>query len=400
MADPLSSPLFTPVVFGPLTVANRFIRSAAFEGMSQHSEPTEALVNYHRSVAAGGVGMTTVAYAAVSDHGRTFGHQLWMRQEIVPGLRALTDAVHAEGAAVAVQLGHGGNMADANVTGVRPMAPSRVFTLFGLVMPRAMTEQDIDDLVEDFARSTALARSAGFDAVEVQVGHGYLISQFLSPHTNRRDDRWGGSRHNRARLARQVVRAVRRAAGPNMAVLAKTNLLDGFNGGMTAEEGREVATMLEHEGVDGLVLSGGFVSKNPFFLMRGDIPLRQMITTQRQVARKVGLALFGKVMVHAYPFTEAFFLDEAVKMRRAVDLPLVLVGGLRTKDTMERALDLGFNAIALARPLIREPDFVNKLRDGTATESKCQPCNKCVASMYFDEARCPDLEEERKTGGQ
>jgi 2,4-dienoyl-CoA reductase-like NADH-dependent reductase (Old Yellow Enzyme family) len=394
-----TSPLFTPVRIGPIELRNRTVRSAAFEGMCPDGRPSESLLRYHRSVAAGGVGMTTVAYTAVTPQGRTFSHQLWMREEVVPDLRRLTDAVHQEGAAAAIQLGDAGYMADRQVTGARPVAPSAVFNLFGLVRPRAMTEPDIEDLVQAMGRAVELAAEAGFDAVELQAGHGYLISQFLSPHTNRRTDGWGGSLENRARLLRQVVRRALAASNGRLAVCVKTNVRDGFSGGMELEEAVEVARMLEQEGAHALVLSGGFVSKVPMYVMRGDVPLKEMVATQHRLTHKVGLALFGRLVVKAFPFTEAYFLEDALQIRQAVKLPLALVGGLRSLDTMERVLAQGFDLLALARPLIREPDFVNRLERGETRVSKCEPCNLCMATMYYGEAICPELEREREGAG-
>jgi len=386
--------LFTPFRLGPLELRNRTVRSAAFEGMCPDGRPSASLLRYHRSVAAGGVGMTTVAYTAVTPAGRTFAHQMWMREEIVPGLRELTDAVHREGAAASIQLGDAGYMADRAVTRTRPLAPSAVFNLFGLVRPRAMTEADIEALVQATGRAVELAGEAGFDAVEIQAGHGYLISQFLSPATNRRTDRFGGSLENRGRLMRQVVRRAREAAAGRLAVLVKTNVRDGFAGGMDLDEAVEVAGMLEREGADALVLSGGFVSKVPMYVMRGDVPLKEMVATQTRVVNKVGLALFGRLVVKAFPFSEAYFLDDARVVRAAVRLPIALVGGLRSLETMEAVLDEGFDLIALARPLIREPDFVAKLQRGESTVSRCEPCNLCMATMYYGEASCPELEKE------
>lgn len=386
--------LFSPFRLGPLTLRNRAIRSAAFEGMSQGGEVTDLLVEHHRSMAEGGVGMTTVAYAAVDAGGRTFSHQLWMRPELLPGLRRLTDAIHREGAAASIQLGHGGNMSDKTVIGGRPLAPSSVFTLFGLTRPRAMTLADIEELLAALGRAVALAREAGFDAVEVQGGHGYLLSQFLSPHTNRRDDRYGGSLENRARLLREAVRRARAEAGQRMAVIVKTNTRDGFKGGMDLDEAVQVARWLEQDGADGLVLSGGFVSQCPMYLMRGDIPLAEMVKTSPQLGRKVGLALFGKLMVKAYPFSEAYFRDDGLAFRSAVKLPLILVGGLRKLATIEEVLGQGFDAVAMARPLFREPDFIRRLEQGLQTESRCEPCNLCMATMYHGPALCPPREEE------
>jgi len=395
----MTARLFTPFRLGPVTLRNRTIRSAAFEGMSPDGRPSESLLRYHQSVAAGGVGLTTVAYTAVTPGGRTFSHQMWMREEIVPGLRRLTDAVHHEGAAVSIQLGDAGYMADRSVTGQRPQAPSAVFNLFGLTRPRAMSPHDISDLLEATSHAVRLAFEAGFDAVEIQAGHGYLLSQFLSPHTNKRTDDYGGSLDNRARLTLQVVqRALEQAAG-RIAVLVKTNVRDGFSGGMENDEAVEVARMLEQEGADALVLSGGFVSKVPMYVMRGEVPLKEMIATQRRLSHKVGLALFGKLVVKAFPFSEAYFLEDALNVRRAVKLPLALVGGMRSLDTMESTIEQGFELVAMARPLLREPDFIRKLERGETRVSLCEPCNRCMATMYYGEATCPELEKELAGGG-
>ena len=390
MADKLR--LFTPLTLGPLTLRNRAVRAAAFEGMSPDGAPSQMLIDHHREVAAGGISMTTVAYAAVVNHGRTFSHQLWMREDIVPGLRQLTDAVHAEGAAASIQLGHGGNMADRAVTGQRAWAPSAVFSLFGLTRPKAMTTEDIQTLIDAFVDSTRLAREAGFDAVEVQGGHGYLLSQFLSPPTNRRKDPFGGSLENRARLLRRVVRAVRAEAGQDLAVLVKINLRDGYAGGMDLDESMEVAGMLEAEGADALVTSGGFVTRCPMYLMRGDVPVKEIAADQPGLGRKVGLLMFGKMVVKAYPFTEAFFLEDALKLRQAVKMPLLLVGGMRSLEVIEDVLAQGIDGVAMARPTFRDPNFIRRLESGEETKSRCEPCNLCMATMYHGAAVCPERE--------
>jgi 2,4-dienoyl-CoA reductase-like NADH-dependent reductase (Old Yellow Enzyme family) len=383
--------LFTGCAIGPLKLRNRSIRSAAFEGMCPGGAPAESLIKYHRSVAAGGIGMTTVAYVSVARGGRTFSHQAWMRSDIVPHLRKLTDAVHRHGAAASIQLGHGGNMADRKVTGERAIAPSVKFNLYGLIRPRAMSEADIESIVDAHAEAVRLARNAGFDAVEIHAGHGYLISQFLSPYTNRRKDRWGGSFENRARFLRKVLTGVKKASGKNTAVLVKTNLEDGFAGGMSREEGIKVARILYNEGADALVLSGGFVSKNPFYMMRGLTPHKELINYQNDILIKLGMMAFSRIMIRDYPFEEAFFLKDALAVRRAVKLPLVYVGGLVSKKKIDEVLDSGFDFIAAARALIAEPDFINKIRRNKNHISKCLrcgPCNSCVATMYMGECRC------------
>lgn len=270
----MNSKLFTPVKLGPLTLRNRTIRSAAFESMCPGNKPSEQLLDYHRSVAAGGVGMTTVAYAAVTRSGLSFDRQLWMRPEIVSGLRRLTDAVHAEGAAASIQLGHCGNMSHKSICGCLPVGASSGFNLYSPTFVRGLRADELLEMARAYGRAVCLARESGFDAVEIHAGHGYLISQFLSPATNHRKDIFGGSLENRMRFMDMVMDEVMTAAGNDMAVLVKMNMRDGFRGGMELEESLQVARRLQQLGVHALVLSGGFVSKAPMYVMRGEMPIR------------------------------------------------------------------------------------------------------------------------------
>ena len=215
----MKSKLFTPVTFGPLTLRNRTIRSAAFESMCPGNAPSQMLLDYHRSVAAGGVGMTTVAYAAVTQSGLSFDRQLWLRSSIIPGLREVTDAIHDEGAAAGIQIGHCGNMSHKNICGVTPISASSGFNLYSPTFVRGMRKEELPEMARAYGKAVNLAREAGFDAVEVHAGHGYLISQFLSPYTNHRKDEYGGSLENRMRFMDIVMKEVMKAAGSDMAVL-------------------------------------------------------------------------------------------------------------------------------------------------------------------------------------
>ena len=378
--------LFTPYKLGGITLRNRVIRAAAFEGMCPGNMPSDALLQYHKAVAAGGVGMTTVAYASVNRSGLSFPHQLWLREEAVPGLRTLTDAVHREGAACSIQIGHCGNMARRSVTGTRSVAPSARINLYGPTFPRAMNIIDIREIAHNFGTAVHLARESGFDAVEVHAGHGYLISQFLSPYTNHRKDEFGGSLGNRARFMHVVMDGVKKAAG-NMPVLVKMNMSDGFQGGMEQDECLEVATMLEQAGADALVLSGGFVSRAPMYVMRGAMPVKVMAHYMDNRLLSVFVRLFGNMLVKKEPFGEAYFLKNALKFRVRVKLPLVYVGGLVSRQKIDEVLAGGFELVAMARALIIDPDFVNKLQHGEA-RSACDASNYCIARMYSLDAAC------------
>ena len=385
--------VFAPGRLGRLALGNRVIKAATYEGMSPGGIPSDALLGFHRDLAAGGVAMTTVAYCAVSPAGRTFADQMTMREEIVPALRRLTDAVHAEGAAASIQLGHCGFFSKSRERGGRgPRGPSFTLNTYGLSagMPfaRAMTEDDIDRVIEDFGEAAARAVRAGFDAVELHLGHGYLLSQFISPATNRRRDRWGGSLDNRMRLPVAVLGRVRERVGPECAVLAKTNLSDGFRGGLELAEAIGVAERLEAAGVDAIVLSGGFTSRSPFYLFRGPAPLRSMIEVEKSRLARLVLRLVGPSFIRSYPFEEMFFLPEAREVRRAVRVPLVLLGGILSLVNMERAMDEGFDFVAMGRALIADPDLVRRMRRGDMARSRCISCNECVAEMDRGGVRC------------
>ena len=229
--------VFAPAPLGPLTLRNRIIKAATFEGVTPGGKVSDELIAFHRRVAAGGAALSTVAYLAVSPEGRTDRHCLLLSEDTVPGLRRLTDAVHAEGAAAAAQIGHAGPVANARSNGAPALSPSGGFTPMGSRL-RAVDAAGIERITEDYRRATALAVEAGFDSIEVHVGHNYLLSAFLSPKLNRRDDQFGGSVENRARFARTVLRTVRDAAGPNVAVTAKLNMADGVDGRPVARRER------------------------------------------------------------------------------------------------------------------------------------------------------------------
>ena len=380
--------LFTPHPLGPLTLRNRSIRAAAFEGMCPGNLPTDALIDYHRDVAAGDIGMTTVAYAAVERSGLSFSHQLILDEEALPKLKNLTQAVHEEGALCSIQIGHCGNMAKRSVTQSRPLAPSSKINLYGPTFPRQMTTSDIETITRSFGKAVHLARRAGFDAVEVHAGHGYLISQFLSPYTNQRKDEYGGSLENRARFLKEVMREVKKAAREDLAVLVKVNMRDGFDGGMEIQECLEVSKMLESWGADALVLSGGFVSKAPMYILRGSMPIRVMSRFMTNPLMKIFVRAFGNILIKDEKFSEVYFLEEAMKFRKSLNLPLVYVGGLLGREKIETVLGKNFEFVAMARALIQNPGFIKNMLTEEFSRSSCDTCNYCIAKMYSREVTC------------
>ena len=384
-----NSILFTPGKIGPLTLRNRTIRAAAYEGMCPGNAPSEQLFNYHTAVAAGGIGMTNIAYAAVTQSGLSFERQLWMRKEIIPGLLKLTDAIHKEGAAASIQLGHCGNMSHKRICGCTPVGASSGFNLYSPTLVRGLNPSELPAMARAYGEAVNLAREAGMDAVEIHAGHGYLISQFLSPYTNHRSDEYGGSLANRMRFMKMCMAEVMKAAGSDMAVTVKMNMRDGFKGGMEIDECLEVARTLQDEcGVHALVLSGGFVSRAPMYVMRGTMPIRTLTHYMPWGYLPIGVRMVGKYMIPSVPFKEAYFLEDALKFRKALHMPLIYVGGLIARDKIEEVLNDGFQFVAMARALVNDPGFVNRMKTDAHARVDCGHSNYCVARIYTRDMVC------------
>lgn len=386
------SKLFTSAHIGPVELRNRTIRSAAFEGMGRDNGPTEALASYHESVAQGGVGMTTLAYAGVCRSALSFKTQLWLRPEIVPQLRDITDRIHTAGAKASIQIGHCGNMTHRSTAGGTPVGASGGFNLYSPTWARRLRSDELHDLARCFGDAVRTACDAGFDCVEVHAGHGYLISQFLSPFTNHRRDEFGGSLDNRMRFMHMCLDEVMNAADSDMGVVVKTNMRDGFKGGLEIDDCLAVARQIEAHGVHAIVLSGGFVSKAPMYVMRGAMPIRTLTHYMKQLWLKYGVRIAGRLMIPTETFRPLYFLDDARLFRRELRLPLIYVGGAVSRKGIETVLDdEGFDFVQMGRALIRDPHFVNHLReaaDGEDLHCGCRHSNYCIGRMYSLDMRC------------
>ncbi|MDZ7674976.1 MAG: NADH:flavin oxidoreductase [Acidimicrobiales bacterium] len=381
--------LYQPARIGPIEVRNRTVKAATYESLGRDGLVTDELIAWHAEIARGGVGVDTLSYCSVAADGRTFGDQLVMRDAAMPGLTRFCQTIRATGATPAVQLGHAGWFADPHATGERPMGPSAQFSPHGGARSRPMTVADIERVTQDFAAAAAGAAEAGFGGVEIHVGHGYLLSQFLCPWNNRRDDAYGGTIENRARFAREVCRAVRDRVGGEIAIWAKLNMDDGFRGGMTLDDGLAVARLLDADGsLDALQLTGGHTTRSPMYLMRGAAPRKEMFEDDPNAIRRTMMRLGAPLFIREIPFEEAFFRPKAELFRRATDLPVMLLGGLTRRDTMEDAIDGGFGFVTLGRALLREPDLINRYASGAAATSRCVPCNQCMAKVGYQPTQC------------
>ena len=386
--------LFTSSKIAGLELKNRIIRAGCFEGMCQNGQVTNNLTEHHRRIAEGGVAMTTVAYCSVSNDGRTFEHELWMREEILPDLKKLTTAVHNEKAKVSIQLGHSGFFTSKKVIGKQPMGASSKFCMYCMSQCREMTKRDIEEKINDFSTAALLAKKAGFDAVEIHAGHGYLLSQFLSPWTNKRKDEFGGSLQNRLRFPVKVIEEVRKVAGSDFPILVKMNQTDGMPGGIKLEDAVIIAKAFEKAGASALIPSAGFTSKVPFLMLRGNLPVKEMIRNQPSPIKRIGLKFFGRFMVPEHPYEPLFLFEGARQIREAVAIPVIYIGGADSLHGMNRLMDAGFDFIQIGRATIHDPDFVKKLETGETTESECDHCNRCVAAMDAGGVYCVSNEVE------
>jgi 2,4-dienoyl-CoA reductase-like NADH-dependent reductase (Old Yellow Enzyme family) len=357
--------VFSPAQLGPITLRNRTVKAATFEARTPGALVSDDLIAFHRAMAAGGVGMTTMAYCAVSQGGRTDDAALWMRPEALPGLRRLTDAVHAEGAAISAQIGHAGPVANARSNRAAALAPVRFFNPLSMRFAKAATAGDIAEVIAQHARAVRCAIDAGFDAVEIHLGHNYLASAFLSPLINRRSDEFGGSLENRAKVARGIMRAVRREVerdgSPAIAVTAKLNMADDV--------------------LDALELTAGSSLVNPMYLFRGDSPIKEFSAAFKPPL-SWGMRMTGTKFLRKYPYRDAFLMRDAEQFRRELTMPLILLGGITNRETMDQAMAAGFDFVAMGRALLAEPDLINRIQADSQVRSVCDHCNKCMPTIY------------------
>ncbi len=383
MSDPFSS-----VQVGPVTLPNRFIRSGANEMMTKDDVPTKSLLEFHRRLAAGGVGMTTLAYIAVSRDGRTFAGQGVMSEDSLPDYRAIAEAVHAHGGKISAQITHGGSFVQHKELST-PQAMSSsggidmVGVMQGRVFQRQMTRKDMDQVRDEFVRAARLAEQAGFDGVELHMGHGYLLNQFTSPLSNKRRDEYGGSAENRVRFPAEVLAAVKQAVGDKLAVIAKINLFDGAKGGATVDDAVVTAKALERAGADMLVLSGGRNVEAPWEIFHSPLPFDEMAALRKDFVGKLQISALKSMTPKNIRFEELYFLEAAQKVRAAVRCRLGYVGGVLSLQAAQKVLDLGFDAAVIARALVHDPELINRFRENPDHHSACDACNVCVARMYL-----------------
>ena len=349
----LVNSLFDPTQLNGMSLKNRLMRSATWEGMCRDDGmPTQKLINCYRDLAAGGVGLIISGYAFVRWDGKQARGQMGINSDgFMPQLESMAQAVHNEGGRICVQMVHGGGQANSEVIGVRPLAPSAVQAGQYSELPQEMNADDIESIIKAFGEAAYRAKSAGMDAVQLHGAHGYMINQFLSPHLNKRKDEYGGGIEDRIRFVMRVYETVRTAVGPDYPVLIKLNAADYVDGGLELEDAVYAAKSLDSVGLDAIEVSSGTRASGK------KIPPRMKITEPDQEAYNLGLA-------------------RAIKAE--VECPVISVGGFRSFDLAQSVIAQGqADYISMSRPLIREPDLMRRWQSGDTGKAECISCNGC-----------------------
>jgi 2,4-dienoyl-CoA reductase-like NADH-dependent reductase (Old Yellow Enzyme family) len=359
--------LFTPVKIGPLSIPNRFVRSATHEYMADdegHVRPDQ--IELLRRLAEGEVGLIITGHAFVQPSGKASPRQTAVYDDrFIAGLARIPEAVHGFPSRVFLQIAHAGRQTKEKLCGCVPVSPSAVYDPVSKVMPRELAGEEIHALIADFVAAVGRAKRAGFDGVQLHAAHGYLISSFLSPHTNRRTDEWGGPVENRARVLLDVLRGVKEACGREFPAIVKLNSTDFLQGGLTVDDAVEIARLLEAAGIDGIEVSGGMAEAG-----RGS----------------VWPGLRGEA-------DEGYFVENAARIKKAVGVPVFGLGGIRTLAAAEKIVAEGrADLVSLSRPFIRDPFLVKHFREGLVAKSECISCNKCFNPRGI---RCAELAKAR-----
>lgn len=385
----LSGLAFSPLTIGPLKLRNRFIKAATNEGMAKNSVVSKGLAQFHEGIARGGAALTTVAYCATSSDGRTFLDQAILHRKSMADLKALTAGVHRHGAAASAQITHAGSFTflDKNhLQTSRPMSSSGGFNKVGVMsgrwLKRAMTADDIAAMTGEFVAAAKLARDCGFDAVELHMGHGYILSQFISPLYNKRHDAYGGTIAKRLRFPIETLQRVLDAVGKDTAVIAKYSMTDGVPAGNRIEDGVEVAKALEKAGAHMAVLSNGMNIESITAMFGSSFPAENRSANPNPIIR-IGMWLQTMNQPKHVEFRENYLRDHALKVRAAVQMPLGYLGGIKTMNGVGTAMADGFDAVVMGRALLNDANIINDWTAGSLAPSQCCSCNRCVSTMYL-----------------
>jgi 2,4-dienoyl-CoA reductase-like NADH-dependent reductase (Old Yellow Enzyme family) len=388
------SVLFDKMNFKGVELNNRLVRSATHEAMAdENGFPTKNLFKLYERLAKGGVGLIITGYTFVSRDGKSRAMLGIDTDKHVSKYRELVDQVHRNGAKIAMQINHCGRQTTKDMTGTQTIAPSAVKDNSFLDTPREMTEQDIENVIEAFAMASKRVKDSNFDAVQLHGAHGFLINQFLCPHTNRRKDKWGGSIENRMRFLKKIYKACRNQVGDEYPIFIKISAYDNMKNGIKEEEGIIIAEMMSDMGFDAIEVSCG-IGEDGGSTLRGGFPIDVALDTWPMYKKQNALLRFimrhfGEKIVKPVPFSQGFNRDVAKKIKSKVNVPIFLVGGMIDPSVMVDVIECGdADYISLSRALVNNPKFPNKIQEGNMETSKCIHCNLCLFGVISSQLRC------------
>ena len=388
----VESILFTPTHIGSIELKNRFVRSATVECLaSEDNHLTEKYYKVYERLAKGGVGLIITGNYYINPMGRAADNNLVLDcDDVIDDLRKLTGIVHGYGAKIVGSINHSGRQCNPNLIGERPISPSGIRDTLNGIKPRTMSVQEIEDTIKAFSSAAGRIKDGGFDGVQIQGAHGYLISQFLSSYTNRRKDQWGGSLENRMRFVTRIYEDIRNEVGANYPILIKINSEDQIRGGVTLEESIEMSKKLEALGFDAIEVSGG-IKEGGFTITKGDIP-RDLILSKLGPVKRFLFRFVQKKLQKDAEFKGGYFLPQAAEIKKNVGIPIISVGGMRRREMMEQALFKGqADLISLSRPFIRQPNLVKQMeKSSDADPINCINCNRCTVEIteHYKPLRC------------
>lgn len=386
--------LFEKTEIKGMELKNRLVRSATYEGMAdENGFPYENLFELYKRLAQGGVGLIITGLSFVSRDGKIDAMNGIDSDEHIPKYKELVNLVHENDSKIAMQIAHCGRQTTTDMIKTQPLAPSSVKDNAFLVKPREMTEQDIERIIEAFGEASRRVKESDFDAVQLHGAHGYLINEFLCPHTNRRKDKWGGSIENRMRFVEEIYNLCREKVGDNFPILIKISVYDNMKKGLKKEEGVIMAEMMADMGFDGIEVSCG-IAEDGNSSVRGDMPIDAILETMPMYKNKNALfhfvmRHFGEKFIKPVPFTQAYSRDSAKEIKSKIDIPVFLVGGMIDPKVIEDVVEKGdADYISLSRALINNPKFPNKIKEGSRELSKCLHCNLCLFCGMSEPLRC------------
>lgn len=382
--NPALQKCFSEARLNGLTLRNRIIKAGTFEGKTPGGLPTPALTELHRRIGVGGTAMTTIAYCAAENDGRLNENMMYMEEYVRVLLSATIATIKTSGTRVAGQLCHAGGFSkNAQLSSWLPKGPSFGINTLGAAQGRpfctALSVAEIRQRVATMGRAAGFMKEIGFEAIEIHFGHGYGLSQFISPITNKRTDAYGGTLEKRMRFPLEVLAAVRAAVGDEFPLLGKISMSDGVPGGVSYEDSPRIAALFDQAGLDCVIPSDGTSSMNPMLLFHGDSILPGMLEHEKNPLLKLGLRVVGPKLFRYYPYRETYLLDNARRIRDQVKRGQVCyIGGVSSNESIVRVMEAGFDFIQLGRPLLFDPDFVLHAQADAGYVNGCTHCNLCA----------------------